>query len=91
MEFIPTEIISIPLSSFHFGLRMSFIAWDNSIVCPGRALYLIPSADILANAIEETVGNKIVTYDLARQMDNVRPVRCSEYGEVIKKRIEQRA
>jgi isocitrate dehydrogenase len=56
-----------------------------------RHINLEKAADILEYAIEETVGNKIVTYDLARQMDNVRPVRCSEYGEVIKKRIEQRA
>lgn len=56
-----------------------------------RHINLEKAADILEYAIEETVGNKIVTYDLARQMDNVHPVRCSEYGEVIKKRIEQRA
>lgn len=47
------------------------------------------AADILECAIEETVDQKIVTYDLARQMDNVRPVKCSEFGEAIKKRIRQ--
>lgn len=47
------------------------------------------AADILERAIEETVDQKIVTYDLARQMDNVRPVKCSEFGEAIKKRIRQ--
>ncbi len=56
-----------------------------------RHIGLEKAADILECAIEETVDQKIVTYDLARQMDNVRPVKCSEFGEAIKKRIEQRA
>lgn len=52
-----------------------------------RHIGLARAADILETAIEETVDQKIVTYDLARQMDNVHPVTCSEYGEAIKKRI----
>ncbi|MBS1127541.1 MAG: icdA [Nitrospirae bacterium] len=56
-----------------------------------RHIGLERAADILETAIEETVDQKIVTYDLARQMDNVRPVTCSEYGEEIKKRIGQNA
>ncbi len=54
-----------------------------------RYIGLEKAADILEDAIEETVDQKIVTYDLARQMDNVRPVKCSEYGEEINKRIGQ--
>lgn len=45
------------------------------------------AAEILEMAIEDTVDQKIVTYDLARQMDNISPVTCSAYGEAIKKRI----
>ncbi len=56
-----------------------------------RYIGLEKAADILEDAIEETVDQKIVTYDLARQMDNVHPVKCSEYGEAIKKRIGQKA
>lgn len=56
-----------------------------------RHMGLEKAADILEGAIEETVDKKIVTYDLARQMDHVHPVKCSEYGEAIKKCIEQRA
>jgi len=56
-----------------------------------RHIGLERAADILEAAIEETVDQKIVTYDLARQMDNIRPVTCSEYGEEIKKRIGQSA
>lgn len=54
-----------------------------------RYIGLQEAADILERAIEETVDQKIVTYDLARQMDNVHPVKCSEFGEAIKKRIRQ--
>ncbi len=56
-----------------------------------RYIGLEKAADILEGAIEETVDQKIVTYDLARQMDGVSPVKCSEFGEAIKKRIRQRA
>lgn len=52
-----------------------------------RYIGLEKAAEILEWAIEETVDQKIVTYDLARQMDNVNPVKCSEYGEAIKQRI----
>jgi len=54
-----------------------------------RYIGLQEAADILERAIEERVDQKIVTYDLARQMDNVHPVKCSEFGEAIKKRIRQ--
>jgi isocitrate dehydrogenase len=43
---------------------------------------------LIESAIEETIQDRIVTYDLARQMDGVKPVKCSEFGEGIKKRIK---
>ena len=52
-----------------------------------RYIGLEKAAELLEWAIEETVDRKIVTYDLARQMNNVKPVTCSEYGEAIKIRI----
>jgi isocitrate dehydrogenase len=52
-----------------------------------RYMGLEKAAAILEWAIEETVGRRIVTYDLARQMDNVIPVKCSAFGEEIKKCI----
>jgi isocitrate dehydrogenase len=52
-----------------------------------RYMGLEKAAELLEWAIEETVDRKIVTYDLARQMNNVKPVTCSEYGEAIKIRI----
>jgi len=54
-----------------------------------RYIGLQEAADILERAIEERVDQKIVRYYLARQMDNVHPVKCSEFGEAIKKRIRQ--
>jgi isocitrate dehydrogenase len=52
-----------------------------------RYIGLDKAAELLERAIEETVAHKIVTYDLARQMDNVPSVSCSAYGEAIKERI----
>ncbi len=43
---------------------------------------------LIERAIEETIQDRIVTYDLARQMDGVKPVKCSEFGEAVKKRIK---
>ncbi len=56
-----------------------------------RYIGLEKSAALLERAIEETIKQKIVTYDLARQMENIAPVKCSAYGEAIKKRIGQSA
>jgi len=56
-----------------------------------RYIGLEKSAALLERAIEETIKQKIVTYDLARQMNNIAPVKCSAYGEAIKKRIGQSA
>jgi isocitrate dehydrogenase len=56
-----------------------------------RYMGLDKSAALLERAIEDTIKQRIVTYDLARQMDNVNPVKCSAYGEAIKKHIGQGA
>jgi isocitrate dehydrogenase len=45
------------------------------------------AAALIISALTETVGRKIVTYDLARQMEGVREVKCSEFGAEILKRI----
>ncbi|MCX5801976.1 MAG: NADP-dependent isocitrate dehydrogenase [Proteobacteria bacterium] len=43
---------------------------------------------LIERAIEETIQSGIVTYDLARQMDGISPVKCSEFGEEVAKRIK---
>jgi isocitrate dehydrogenase len=41
------------------------------------------AAQLIEKAIETTIQQKHVTYDLARFMDDVTPIKCSEYGDVI--------
>jgi isocitrate dehydrogenase len=41
----------------------------------------------LEQAIEETIRGGIVTYDLARQMEGITPVKCSVFGAEVTKRI----
>jgi isocitrate dehydrogenase len=41
------------------------------------------AADRIVGAIEETIRQKTVTYDLARQMEGARKVACSEYASAI--------
>ena len=40
-------------------------------------------AKSITKAIEKTVSNKIVTYDLARQMRGARRVKCSEFASAV--------
>lgn len=46
-----------------------------------------PTAETIRRAIEKTVQERIVTYDLARQLEGVQPVRCSEFGAEVLKRL----
>ncbi len=43
----------------------------------------LEAADLVVQAIERTIQQKVVTYDLARQMEGAREVRCSEFAEAI--------
>lgn len=52
-----------------------------------RYMGLEDASVLIEKAIEKTVQDKIVTYDLARHLNGVRPVKCSKYGEEIAKRI----
>lgn len=40
-------------------------------------------ADSIAQGLEKTILQKVVTYDLARQMEDARQVKCSEFAEAI--------
>ncbi|RPJ55725.1 MAG: NADP-dependent isocitrate dehydrogenase [Dehalococcoidia bacterium] len=42
---------------------------------------------LLEEAVEDTIKSGIMTYDLARQSAGVEPVKCSEFGEEVKKRL----
>ena len=41
------------------------------------------AADVIKGAIELTIRDRIVTYDLARQMRGAKEVKCSEFGQAI--------
>ncbi len=50
-------------------------------------LGLAEAGGFLNQAIEATIRDRIVTYDLARQMHDVAPVSCSAFGAEVTKRI----
>jgi isocitrate dehydrogenase len=41
------------------------------------------AADLIEKAIQKTIDQKYVTYDLARQMEGAHEVKCSQFGEKI--------
>lgn len=45
------------------------------------------AADLIRQAVARTIADKIVTYDLARQLHGATEVRCSEFGQAIIKNI----
>jgi len=45
------------------------------------------AADDIINAVERTIGEKIVTYDFARLMDGAIEVKCSEFASAIVDRL----
>ncbi|HOJ70810.1 MAG TPA: isocitrate/isopropylmalate family dehydrogenase, partial [Syntrophorhabdaceae bacterium] len=52
-----------------------------------RHMGLDRASRLIEDAIEKTIQDMIVTYDLARHLEGVRPVRCSIFGEEVAKRI----
>ncbi len=46
------------------------------------------AADLVVQGMEKAIADKKVTYDLARQMENVQPIKTSEFAQEIAKRIE---
>ena len=45
------------------------------------------AADRIVSALEKTIASKIVTYDLARQMETATKVKCSEFASAIIERL----
>jgi len=46
------------------------------------------AANLITKALEKTIADKIVTYDLARHM-GIEPVRTSEFARAIMERMEE--
>lgn len=44
--------------------------------------------EIIYRSLSKTIKNKEVTYDLARLMDDVKPLKCSEFGRAIIKNMD---
>jgi isocitrate dehydrogenase len=53
-----------------------------------RYMGLDEASRALESAVQETIRSGVVTYDLARQMEGVSPVRCSVFGEKVARRIK---
>jgi isocitrate dehydrogenase len=45
------------------------------------------AADRVIQAMDRTIGDKIVTYDFARLMDNAKEVKCSEFASALIERL----
>jgi isocitrate dehydrogenase len=41
------------------------------------------AADLILKGMDGAIGKKLVTYDLARLMDGVKEIRCSEFGDAV--------
>ena len=48
-----------------------------------RYLGWAESSDLILKAMEKTIQKQTVTYDFARLMDDVSPVKCSEFGDAL--------
>ncbi|MCS7298364.1 MAG: isocitrate dehydrogenase (NADP(+)) [Spirochaetia bacterium] len=44
-------------------------------------------SDMIINAIQKVIQNKTVTYDLAREMEGAKEVKCSEFAELVIKNL----
>jgi isocitrate dehydrogenase len=47
------------------------------------------AGDLITKAYEATISDKIVTYDFARQMENAKEVKTSEFATAIIERMDQ--
>ncbi len=48
-----------------------------------RHLGWTEAADLIVKGLEQTIANRVVTYDFARLMDEPTEVKCSEFGTAI--------
>ena len=54
-----------------------------------RYLGLEEAAAAIEKAVEKTIGDRIVTYDLARQIHGTEPVKSSRFGNEVMRRLER--
>jgi isocitrate dehydrogenase len=51
-------------------MMLEFMGWNEA-------------AEMIRTALQETIREKITTYDLARQIEGAREVKCSEFAEAV--------
>jgi len=56
------------------AMLLEYIGWDEA-------------ANLIKNGIEKTIQSKVVTYDLARQIEGAKEVKCSEFAKEICKNM----
>lgn len=56
-------------------MMLEYLGWDKA-------------ANLVTRATEKTIGDKVVTYDLARQMPGAKEVKCSEFAQAIVDRMK---
>lgn len=52
------------------AIMLDYMGWDEA-------------AALIHKGIQGAINNKEVTYDLARQMDGITPIKCSEFGQAV--------
>jgi len=66
-----------PSSVILSGVMMfEYLGWDEA-------------AELIINAMEKTILNKTVTYDLERQLDNATLLSCSQFGEAVAENMDR--
>ena len=45
------------------------------------------AADLIIKSLDKTIADKVVTYDFARQMEDAKEVKCSEFGSAMIERM----
>ena len=59
-------------------MMLEYIGWDEA-------------AQLIKESINRTISKKLVTYDLARQLEGATELKCSEYGDALIKNMKGRA
>jgi isocitrate dehydrogenase len=66
-----------PSSLILSGVMMfEYLGWDEA-------------GDLILKSMEKTILNKTVTYDLERQLDNAKLLKCSEFGEAVAENMDK--
>ena len=54
-----------------------------------RFMGWVDAAELIVEALTQTIAQRTVTYDLARHIEGAHEVRCSEFGAAIQENIRR--